>query len=261
MTTPAPDLLALDFDGVLCDGLLEYFQTAWQVYRRLWTPPDSPAPPAEVAQRFYRLRPVVETGWEMPLLVSAIIGGVEPEAILADWGGISRKLLAESGFSAPQLAAAVDRARDEWIARDLGGWLQLHRLYPGVAGKLRALREHVQPAVFIITTKESRFVLLLLEQAGVAWPSGWIFGKDIQRPKTETLAKLLGAGYEHIWFVEDRLATLEKVARLAELATVRLYLADWGYNTPAERERTRADGRIRLLNLEQFADDFCAWPR
>ncbi|UFP93174.1 HAD family hydrolase [Gloeobacter morelensis] len=260
MTTPAPDLLALDFDGVLCDGLLEYFQTAWQVYRRLWTPPDSLAP-TEVADLFYRLRPVVETGWEMPLLVSAIVGGVDPEAILADWWDISRKLLAESGFSAPQLAGEVDRTRDAWIARDLEGWLQLHRLYPGVDGRLRALCEHPQPAVFIITTKESRFVLLLLEQAGVAWPGERIFGKDIQQPKTETLAKLLGAGYERIWFVEDRLVTLEKVARLAELAPVQLYLADWGYNTPAERERARADSRIHLLNLEQFADDFCTWPR
>ena len=25
-------LIAFDFDGVICDGLLEYFQTAWQAY-------------------------------------------------------------------------------------------------------------------------------------------------------------------------------------------------------------------------------------
>jgi 3-deoxy-D-manno-octulosonate 8-phosphate phosphatase KdsC-like HAD superfamily phosphatase len=28
----APQTLALDFDGVLCDGLLEYFETAWRAY-------------------------------------------------------------------------------------------------------------------------------------------------------------------------------------------------------------------------------------
>ena len=34
----APTLLALDFDGVVCDGLREYFQTAWKVYGEVFEP-------------------------------------------------------------------------------------------------------------------------------------------------------------------------------------------------------------------------------
>gem|GEM_PF-4100580 len=30
MTIKTPTLIALDFDGVLCNGLIEYFQTAWR---------------------------------------------------------------------------------------------------------------------------------------------------------------------------------------------------------------------------------------
>ncbi|NET61482.1 MAG: HAD family hydrolase, partial [Symploca sp. SIO2E6] len=65
-------IIALDFDGVLCDGLLEYFQASWYTYCQVWNP-DSQKPPEDLAQKFYPLRPVIETGWEMPVLVRALI--------------------------------------------------------------------------------------------------------------------------------------------------------------------------------------------
>ena len=36
-----PHILALDFDGVLCDGMREYFEASRRTYRRVW--PDEPA--------------------------------------------------------------------------------------------------------------------------------------------------------------------------------------------------------------------------
>ena len=69
-----PEVLALDFDGVLCDGLVEYFQTAWQTYTQVWAVDETPPPPG-MAGAFYRLRPVIETGWEMPVLIRAMVEG------------------------------------------------------------------------------------------------------------------------------------------------------------------------------------------
>ena len=57
-----PAILALDFDGVLCDGIREYFESAWRTYRRL-RPGTPPAPPRGLVERFARLRPLVESGW------------------------------------------------------------------------------------------------------------------------------------------------------------------------------------------------------
>ncbi len=37
-----PDILTLDFDGVLCDGMQEYFEASRRTYMRIW--PDEPAP-------------------------------------------------------------------------------------------------------------------------------------------------------------------------------------------------------------------------
>ncbi|HSX81116.1 MAG TPA: HAD family hydrolase, partial [Candidatus Saccharimonadia bacterium] len=65
-----PDILALDFDGVLCDGMREYFEASRRTYMRIW--PDEQAPSEELFAAFRALRPVIMTGWEMPLLLRAL---------------------------------------------------------------------------------------------------------------------------------------------------------------------------------------------
>ncbi|NJL48731.1 MAG: HAD family hydrolase, partial [Leptolyngbyaceae cyanobacterium SM2_5_2] len=150
-----PTLLALDFDGVVCDGLLEYFQTAWKAYREVFEP-ASPEPPARLAERFYPLRPVVESGWEMPLVLYGLTVGVPDEDILMDWPNLVPKLLAQTGLESATLAQAVDGVRDRWIQTDVDDWLSYHRFYPGVLPRLQqAMDEGVE--LIIISTKEGRF--------------------------------------------------------------------------------------------------------
>ena len=72
MTIKTPTLIALDFDGVLCNGLIEYFQTAWRTYSQIWQLSDE-VQSNDLVEKFYRLRPVIEIGWEMPVLIRALI--------------------------------------------------------------------------------------------------------------------------------------------------------------------------------------------
>ena len=260
-TLNIPTILALDFDGVLCDGLVEYFQTAWRTYCQIWSP-LSQTPPDDLAAIFYRLRPVIETGWEMPVLIKALLLGISEQQILQEWVVIAQQLLKEADLTAAGIGTKLDQIRDEWIASDLDSWLNLHRFYPGVVERLRSLiASSVEPV--IITTKEGRFVSHLLLQQGVQLPEQQIIGKESKRPKHQILRELIGKrGGESIclWFVEDRLKTLQLVQQQLDLDSVKLYLADWGYNTVVEREAAH-DGRIHLLSLSQFAQDFPTWDR
>lgn len=259
----APTLLALDFDGVLCDGLIEYFQTAWRAYCTLFKPASS-VPPDGLAERFYPLRPVIETGWEMPLLLHGLLSGVADSAVLDHWPSLAQGILKDTGLQAEQAMAAVDGNRDQWIQTDLANWLSLHRFYPGVIERLQqAIAAGVSPV--IISTKEGRFIQALLSQAGVNLAPQQIIGKECKRPKAETLKQLqqdLIAASDtpvSIWFVEDRLKTLEKVKAEPALSDLSLFLADWGYNTAAEKDRARHDPRIHLISLSQVVQAFDAW--
>ncbi|MBE9203164.1 HAD family hydrolase [Synechocystis salina LEGE 06099] len=257
-----PHLLVLDFDGVICDGLQEYFQTSRQVCRQIW-----PTLPPEKLDRqkdnFYRLRPVIETGWEMPLLLQALATGIDPATIERAWSTVAQTLQNQEQISKAQLAPALDQVRDNYINNDLAHWLELHRFYPGVIGQLNHWLQSPYPQwLYIVTTKEGRFVQQLLQNQKVNFPLGQIIGKEIKQPKYKTLQQLLAKhsyASDQLWFVEDMLTTLQTVADQPVLGQSNLFLADWGYNTITTRESAKNNQRFHLLSLRQLSCPFGQW--
>ena len=263
MTTA--DVLALDFDGVLCDGMREYFETSRRTYARAW--PADPLPGEDALDAFRRLRPVILSGWEMPLLLRAIARGRPEASVLAGWAAVRDAVASEPG---PRSAAdlveflkvELDRVRREWITVDRPGWLALNARYCAV-DQLRRLVAEPERAV-IVTTKEGEFTRLVLADWDLRVAD--VQGKEAGSHKCDNLRAVIAA-YQaahgrrpRLVFVEDRLETLEHVTTHADLADVGLYLAAWGYNTPETRARTGGGHRVRLLALDQFAAGLSAWP-
>ncbi|GAB4351881.1 MAG: HAD hydrolase-like protein [Cyanophyceae cyanobacterium] len=256
---PLPLCLALDFDGVLCDGMREYFQTAWRAYCQVWLGHEIP-PPATLEPTFARLRPVIETGWEMAVLLRVLLLGTSEESISRDWPTLRDRQVAADGLDPKELAAMTDGLRDDWIADDLDEWLGLHDFFPGAIARLQQILDSSLPC-HIVTTKEERFVRKLLACKGVIFPAGQVFGKGVQRPKADTLRLLAptddGRG---LWFVEDMLSTLHKVQKRPDLQGVELFLANWGYNRPEDRRVAMGDrDRLHCLSLDQFCGPFSRW--
>ncbi len=253
-----PETLALDFDGVLCDGRAEYLKSSWRVYREIWDP--SAVSLEALRPRFYQLRSVIETGWEMPLLLRSLQEGISDEAILDNWSSLVREILEKNSLTQQEMAQLLDQKRDRWIETDPDNWLAHHEFYPGVIAKLQDILQQSMTQVYIITTKEGRFARKLLEQAGITFPSHHIIGKESQQPKRKTLNRLLQTqNYPSLWFVEDRLKTLLSVADSPELDSIHLFLAEWGYNTARSRQESQNHPQIQLLTLKQFNQDFSHW--
>jgi phosphoglycolate phosphatase-like HAD superfamily hydrolase len=261
-----PALLALDFDGVVCDGRPEYFETAWRAYVATWPGPLTRGRPDAIAERFAALRPLIESGWEMPLLVHALLAGVEVDALKdrPGWLRAAPALLQSAGVTAETLGRALNRIRDDWFARDAPDWLAHHRFYPGVPSRLAALLDG-PPRVVVITTKTERFARALLASADPRLSALTVFGREpgTPIPKPDILRRLadghrLGPDGAGVWFVEDMLETLEATAGREDLAGARLFLADWGYNT--EADRARAGARVTLLTLSRFNGPLARWP-
>ena len=266
--TETPRVLALDFDGVLCDGRPEYFETARRAYAAVWPGADA-AHAGAVAARFAAARPLVESGWEMPLLLHALVTGV-PEAELVDrdaWRETARRLLDGAPVDAGALGRALNAARDAWFAADPKDWLSHHAFYSGLCARVgRALDEGVQIA--IVTTKAERFARALLAAQDPRLGTVPIIGREPGRtvPKPESLLRLardhgLPADGADLWFVEDMLDTLELVRATPGLDRARLFLAGWGYNTLEQRAVAGAEGHVVLLSLHDIAAPFADWLR
>ena len=252
-----PGSLAFDFDGILCNGLREYFQTAWRVYCDIWGELNA-QPPEGLAERFYKLRPVVEVGWEMPVVLRATMTGFSDDEVLADWHRVRQALVSGEKLDTPLIARKVDHTRDQWIQHELEAWLDLHSFYPGVLEMLRSLQAKQIPFV-IVTTKESRFVKRLLARANIQLNDDQIFGKDCKRPKPETLRILKSSLPQPIWFVEDRIAALRAVQAQPDLQDIGLFLGDWGYNIERDRQEAESDPILHRLSLEKFAQPLESW--
>jgi len=71
--------------------------------------PSLPTPPADLAASFYQLRPVIETGWEMPVLIRALVLGITEAKMRQDWAGISAQLLKEAELTAADIGTKLDQ--------------------------------------------------------------------------------------------------------------------------------------------------------
>ena len=226
-------VLALDFDGVLCDSARETGITGWKAAGRLWADMADALPPEPLLDAYCRARPVIETGYEAILMMRLLKDGEGPDELLGSFQERLPETIVRSGANIEKLKGLYGAIRDRWIQEDPDGWLSLSPLYPGTAATLHAIPQGVE--CFIVTTKEARFVERLLAYHGVQFDAARIYGLDRRMKKEAVLRELMQhhAG-SSIDFVEDRLGTLKRLSMQPDLASVRLHIACWGYNTEAE---------------------------
>jgi phosphoglycolate phosphatase-like HAD superfamily hydrolase len=244
-------LLVFDFDGVLVDGMVEYWWAARGAALSLRPDLDLPdhAPPG-----FASLRPLIHKGWEM-VLMAAELGrpGFDLDALLAHYASGLTAALARWGWSPEQLQQALESFRAAGIAANRTAWLRRHRFYPGVVERLQGLVAE-GAGWMVLTTKGAAFAAELLAAAGLE-PLA-LYGHEAGS-KPDVLESL-GQKHGAIWFLEDRRPTLEAVRACPALAAVRCYLVSWGYLGPADGQAL--PGEIRWLTPEAFAHPLADWP-
>lgn len=249
-------IIAFDFDGVLCDGLAEYFYASAIAHQSITNLTLESSSLEKIRPAFYELRPVIETGWEMVALIQALLHEETIDSIWQDWSGILQKTLQTWDVEQSKLMVALDETRDRLITEQLEYWLSLHQFYPDMVECLQRLQAAEDIDVYIITTKEGRFAHQLLLQQGIGFPRKNVFGKEVKQPKAATLKQLLSPQTLSCWFIEDRLKTLEKVRQETALDTVKLFLATWGYNRPADLEKVASSyPEITVVNLASWQSE------
>jgi phosphoglycolate phosphatase-like HAD superfamily hydrolase len=244
-------VLVLDFDGVLCDSARETAATAWRAGSQIW-PAWSGEIPAGHTERFCEVRPWLETGYQAILMMRMVDLGCDDTAFsehLSEWEG---RILAECGCSKEALVTLFGGTRDRWIGDDLPSWLSANGFF---AGTVARVKEWLASGgeLYVATTKQERFVCELLASQGVELAADRLYGLERGIKKEQLLQELAQRYPGHsLHFVEDRLDTLRRVEAISALDGVLLYLALWGYCTPADRESAALDDRITCWPLEGF---------
>lgn len=253
-------ILALDFDGVICDSSREVFVVAVDTYAAL--EPDSALLgqltslrnhaaeggsdhlDTETYRRFCDLLPLGNRAEDFGVSLQAI----ENNAAINDQEAYDT-FYREVGQSwLDRFHRRFYECRGSLREEDLGRWLRLHLPFPGFADMLRRHKERTLPAV--ATAKDSRSVRLLLDELGFedVFEDELILDKETGVEKTHHLRVLherTGAEFEDITFVDDKVNHLVRVAELG----VRPILAGWGFNTAREHQLAQQIG-FEVADLE-----------
>ena len=245
-------LLVFDFDGVLVDGMAEYWWAARGAALEL---NPSLALPQQAPAGFAQLRPLIHKGWEMVLMAAELARpDLDLPALLAAYDSGLEQALARWRWTPALLQQTLEQFRAEGIAHDRAGWLARHRFYPGVIERLQAL-EFEGVDWMVLTTKGAAFARELLS-AATLHPRA-LYGHEAGS-KPDVLEALLRQGCRPLWFVEDRRPTLEAVRARPTLDPVRCLLVSWGYLGPADGLDLPAG--IGWLTPAVFAGPLAAWP-
>lgn len=242
-------LFALDFDGVICDSAVETAITAWKAAQVIWTNmEDQPITDMHI-QAFRELRPHLEFGYEAILIMRLLQQGADTVELTRNYHPHLDSLIDDDNLSIDALKDAFGQTRDREIQQDEAAWITSNPLFTGIAEKLKTLEQNDW---FIITTKQERFVKHILQSNNIYLDSSRIYGLDRKLDKQTVLKQLKMWHPERpVTFIEDRLPTLLAVLKNPNLQKIKVQLADWGYNTAAER-KVAQDRKIEVIAKDQF---------
>ena len=253
-------VLALDFDGVVCDSLREVFATAFASYDSMepesglltrqrtrcgkgrWHEIDFTDDPVMVS--FESMMPLGNRAEDFGVSLRALDSFLE----LTDQGSYDTFYSTIDPDWLTTFHREFYRQRDTARAFDTHGWLELHAPYPTFLEMLR--RRSGDAEIALATAKDRRSAELLLAHLGVGdlFAPELILDKETGVSKTAHLTVLhdrLDVPFDEITFVDDKLNHLETVAPLG----VRPVLAEWGFNTPREHELARDRG-FEVANID-----------
>lgn len=246
-------VLALDFDGVVCDSSREVFTVAVRTYAQLhpgsaWIRAILDQPGGDATERLdfsgtpafaalQRLIPLGNRAEDFGVALRALELGLE----LPDQGVYDtfyRTL--DPGWLAAYHATFYE-VRDRLRTADTARWLALNGGYPPFTAFLTRAADRC--AIAILTARDGASLDVLLDHLGVSAiiPRQLRLDKKAGLHKTSHLSQLadrLQVSFPEITFVDDKVNHLERVAPLG----VRPVLAGWGLNTPREHARATTLG-------------------
>lgn len=240
-------LLALDFDGVICDSRPECLITGLSAYSRIDLELGKPtrninALDPDIVSRFMDHRHLVRVAKEFVLLFDLLL---------------SNQAIRDDVPLQEQTQADPDRLklykfyfyseRDAWFQEDPDSWLAHNEIFEEVlnVSKLWCGLERLA----IVSAKDEQSIRTILGRKGLHLNSASILDTN-KGDKPEHL-QALTRKYSKIFFVDDH---LENLLNIGTNAVIPL-MASWGFVSRHSLESARNNG-IEVLDLSRFLEYF-----
>ncbi|KAL3150803.1 hypothetical protein ABBQ32_000564 [Trebouxia sp. C0010 RCD-2024] len=217
-TRATADVFALDFDGVLVDSEPEISSSAIAAASEYWPEEFGHLDDAanhQVRHNLRQVRPVLVNGVEALVMARMVLEDPScTDSIIHDWQSLLPATLKQWGVEQKDLQSFFEDFRNNLLQNHEDKWVKRHVMYPGLQETLKNCKHPWQ-----------------------------ILNKPMVKEQNAT-----------VHFVDDRYETVKAVAAEPSLSPIRVYMADWGYSTQAEKEAAKDTKGVRLISLTEFQE-------
>lgn len=241
-TSVGSELLALDFDGVVCDALEECALVTWLGVHDADPGLRGPELLAAVPRSFVETFAIVRNYSRLleHFLVAHLPGAVQ----VTSQRQFDALIATVPPERVQEFQARATQARERLRETELEFWLDLHTLYPGVADLIR----RYAGAVVIVTAKDADSVWAVLRRNGLDGTVAEIHGDCSRKAEVvQDVAVRRGVPTSRVTFIDDNLTNALRVASTG----ARARWAQWGYQTPEHREQAVGSG-LEPLHLGEL---------
>lgn len=241
------NLLALDFDGVICDSRPECLITGLAAYSRLEPDRERPARDIEaidpeLVSRFMGHRHLVRVAKQFVLLFDLLFN----DNSIDDSIELEEQTNAEY-FRLEQYKKYFYAERQAWFQEDPASWFAHNDVFKDVLEVAGIW--YGREALAIVSAKDEQSISSILSHKGLQMDPAWIF--DTNKGDKPRHIQDLAKKYSKVFFVDDNLQNLLMV----NSDQVTPFLASWGFVSQHSLGTAQIAG-IEILDPLQFVERF-----
>ncbi len=238
-------VLALDFDGLICDALNECILVSWNGYygKSLddFSQEGLEVIPRKFRKIFQRCRNFAQH------LGHFIVPFLDAQNTIISADDFNLVYESVSSDVVEEFIQKVTTYRHQIRNTKETEWLQHHSLYPG----MQTFLTQMKLPVYIVTAKDGESVLKILNSVGINLDENRIFGE--QKNKVEAFQQITDLEHIHnqqLYFFDDNILNVLSAQKSGYTA----YWATWGYNAP-EHFHIAQENSVSSITLSQFQEN------
>jgi len=243
-------LVFLDFDGVICDSLLECLASSWQGYYQLYLGKPQTAVPLTLRREFSKLRPFARAGEDF-ILIQELIDNQIP---IRSQEQFDAQLEQRGEQRMARYKELFYTARNSFLVNHRRCWISLNKIYPHLYHSLQSWA--ASACLYILSTKRADYIIEILEAKNIRMDPHRVLSCGAKEKKKTILRTLDERGFTNALFIDDQIDHL--TADWARDPRIIGCLASWGYVKTQWLEEPQ---NIEVLYPDRFADKIDRWLR
>ncbi len=241
-------LVFLDFDGVICDSLLECLVSSWKAYHELYLKEKRRSVAVSLRRNFSLLRPYVRAGEDFILMQELIDTGTTVQS----QEEFDAQLEIRSARTLELYSELFYAARSQILKTQRAYWIGLNRIYPHIKEVLplwAAARR-----LYVLSTKRADFIREILRANSITIDRSRILSCGAREKRALILSTLDKHRLQRALFIDDQIDHL--TSQWAHDPRIVGNLAAWGY---VENRWLVEQQRVEVLFPDRFAGRLEEW--